>query len=98
MKTVVQVIHDGLTRLPRYGWKIADFYLRIFSWVNYALVALVGVGINFLVNAILLFYMPWYFSNLVAIMTAWSWNWANSVGPLGYLWGFAKNDRKTIKN
>lgn len=50
----------------------------------------IGVLINYLVWMLLISFggLPWFFINAFAIIIAWSWNWANSVGPLGWLWGF----------
>lgn len=80
-------------RALHYGW-FRRRYVSFWNPVNYALVGGLGMGINFLVNAILLFYMPWYLSNVLAILTAWSWNWINSVGPAGHYWGFPTKEEK----
>lgn len=81
-------------------WKAANklnlssLYVRLWNPVNYALIGGLGMGINYLINAIFLNYMPWYFSNCLAILTAWSWNWANSVGPAGHYWGFPTKEER----
>jgi len=41
--------------------------------------------------------LPLWIANLVAILIAWTWNWANSVGPLGFLWGFKEKGEKPPK-
>lgn len=48
------------------------------------------MAINFVVWALLIGRLPWFLTNALAIITAWSWNWAMSVGPLGWIWGFKK--------
>lgn len=68
-------------------------YLRLLNPFNYALVGGIGVFINYGVWSGLLWlvpWLPWWLINALAIIIAWSWNWANSVGPLGWFWGFKK--------
>ena len=76
----------------KYGEDLANLYAKFWNPINYALIGGFGVIINYLVW--LLFVsssgLPWFFINAIAIIMAWSWNWANSVGPLGWLWGFKK--------
>lgn len=73
--------------------KLDRLYEKLWNPVNYAIVGGIGMGINYLIWALTIGGMPWYLSNFVAILCAWSWNWANSVGPLGYLWGFEKREQ-----
>ena len=73
--------------------KVHKLYESIWNPVNYAIVGGIGMGINYLIWALTIGSMEWYLSNFVAILCAWSWNWANSVGPLGFLWGFPKKEK-----
>lgn len=79
-----------LGRIPRAGAWLQRRYLQFWNPVNYALVGGIGVAINFIVWALLIGRLPWFLTNALAIITAWSWNWAMSVGPLGWIWGFRK--------
>lgn len=97
---------DDFTKMRGFIWNLCkqlsivkwiqlqNLYVRLWNPVNYAVIGGIGISINYLVNAILLNYMAWYFSNFVAILIAWSWNWANSVGPIGFLWGFEKKEKE----
>ena len=84
----------------KYGSDLANFYLRLWNPINYAMIGGIGVVINY--SVWLLFVtlggLPWFFINGIAIITAWSWNWANSVGPLGWLWGFKERKNERRKN
>lgn len=81
-------------------WKAADkiklgsIYAKLWNPINYMIVGSIGVGINFAVNAFLLSYLFWVFSNALAILTAFVWNWANSVGPFGHYWGFPRKEEE----
>jgi len=80
----------------KYGPNLANLYLQFWNPINYALIGGVGIIINYLVWLLFVSFgsLPWFFINALAIITAWSWNWANSVGPLGWLWGFKGRDKK----
>jgi len=65
-------------------------YEKLWNPINYACVGGIGVLINYLIFAMLISLFPWWITNAIAILVAWSWNWGMSVGPLGYLWGFKK--------
>lgn len=69
-------------------FKRPEIYEKLWNPLNYAIVGGIGVVINFVIMALLISVFPWWAANAVAILTAWTWNWANSVGPMGYLWGF----------
>ena len=73
---------------------LGGFYKRFWNPINYGIVGGIGVAINYLVFALVISSFPWWITNALAILTAWTWNWSMSVGPLGYLWGFKK--RTTI--
>jgi hypothetical protein len=91
---------DEFTKMRGFLWALAKqlrvhkLYERLWNPVNYAVVGGIGVIINYLIWLVTAGSMPWYLSNFLAILTAWSWNWANSVGPLGFLWGFEKKEEK----
>jgi hypothetical protein len=89
MKTVTALIYEGLLRIhPTAGPQLANFYARISNPVNYAIVGGIGVGVNFMVFLLLIGRLPWWATNIIAILTAWLWNWSQSVGPCGWVWGF----------
>lgn len=69
---------------------LGKLYLRFWNPINYAIIGGTGVLINYAVFAILIPSFPWWYTNAIAIAVAWFFNWINSVGPLGYLWGFRK--------
>ena len=101
-KTVVETsefhyIPEAIFGILKGNKRLADLYKRMWNPINYALIGGVGVGINYLIFALLIGMMPWFFTNIIAIICAWSWNWANSVGPLGFLWGFSKKSAKDVK-
>lgn len=84
---------ESLLKGPKNKW-ILDLYVRFWNPVNYAIVGGFGVIINYVVWAgLMIIGWPWFVINALAILAAWSWNWSNSVGPFGYLWGFQKNDK-----
>ena len=81
-------------KLMKKGEFLTTLYKRLWNPVNYAIVGGIGVLINFLVWIILLkMGFQWWITNIAAILFAWIWNWSNSVGPFGYLWGFAKRKK-----
>ena len=89
---------EGFTGIRGLIWRAASkirlgsLYQKLWNPVNYMIVGGIGVGINFLVNAVLLNYLFWMISNFLAILIAFVWNWANSVGPLGHYWGFPRKE------
>jgi putative flippase GtrA len=90
-------IYGLLGRIPRAGQWLQRRYLELWNPANYAIVGGIGVIINYAVWALLLHFLPWlpwFLNNALAILTAWSWNWANSVGPWGWIWGFKKRGRR----
>jgi len=95
MKTMTARIYEGLLKIrpkfwPDLGDKLAALYARLANPVNYGIIGGIGVGINYLVFLLLIGRLPWWFTNFLAILAAWSWNWSMSVGPFGWLWGFKK--------
>lgn len=76
--------------------RLVHLYAQFWNPINYAVVGGIGVIINFTVWLMLSTIFPWWIVNTLAILCAWSWNWANSVGPLGYLWGFKKQNDNDI--
>jgi len=80
----------------KYGSGLAKLYLRLWNPINYAMIGGIGVLINYLVWFLLISFggLPWFLINALAIIIAWSWNWANSVGPLGWVWGFRERKKK----
>ena len=71
-------------------------YARLWNPINYAIIGGIGVALNMLIAWFFWTFLPmnWWLINLVAIVGAWTWNWLNSVGPLGYLWGFKKKEQR----
>jgi len=99
MKTITALIYEGLfkfhpQRWPNLGPKLAALYARVSNPLNYAMVGGIGVGVNFLVFLLLIGWLPWWFTNIIAIGTAWLWNWSQSVGPFGWFWGFKSRSKK----
>jgi len=83
---ITDLFYNGFHEYP----KLQDLYVRFWNPANYALIGSIGVAINYLVWLLLQSSFPWFITNFLAILTAWGWNWLNSVGPLAYLWGFRK--------
>lgn len=88
---------QGIDKFFKLKRGLAAVYVRAWNPINYAIVGGIGVLINMLVAWIFWSYLPlpWWFINAVAILVAWLWNWANSVGPLGWIWGFRKRGVKS---
>lgn len=74
---------------------LAKTYARLWNPINYLVVGGIGTIINFLVWFILGNMFAWWITNTLAILTAFLWNWSNSVGPFGWVWGFKKREEKT---
>lgn len=91
------LVSDIIAKIPRVGTWGSSRYKQFWNPANYAIVGGVGVVINYFLFFVLLPYVPWFVCNALAIIGAWSWNWLNSVGPLGWAWGFyhkPKNKRR----
>lgn len=90
-----KAILDLLTSIDKKG-TLASIYERLWNPINYAIIGGIGVGLNMLIAWFFWSFLPmnWWLINLIAIVGAWTWNWLNSVGPLGYLWGFKKKEEK----
>jgi len=93
-KDATGLIATGLSRIPRVGAALSKVYLKGSNPFNYAVVGFIGVLINYLVNGLLIGSLTWWGSNALAILTAWLWNWSQSVGPFGWIWGFKKRLKK----
>lgn len=95
---ICRFIGEKLYNIPRAGSWLFEIYKVTWKFVNYALVGGIGVLINYLVWAILLYMAPgsaWFITNFIAIFSAWLWNFYNSVGPWGWLWGFKRRPLKS---
>lgn len=105
------VIFKLAQKLSRNWMPLDQIYERLWNPINYVIVGGVGVIINMLVSALfwaflripdiwlIFFCIPTWFSiNAIAISIAWLWNWANSVGPLGWAWGFRQKGGKKNAN
>lgn len=89
----IKELIESLLKGPKTKF-LLDLYVRFWNPVNYAIVGGFGVIINYVVWALTLSAgLPWFLNNALAILAAWSWNWANSVGPAGYLWGFGNGHK-----
>jgi len=77
--------------------KQPKIYERLWNPMNYAIIGGIGVVINYLVWLLLQPMFVWWVTNALAILIAWTWNWSNSVGPLGFLWGFKEKGEKPPK-
>lgn len=67
-----------------------QIYERFWNPINYAIIGGIGVLINYMVWSAFVNVYDWWFTNALAIISAWLWNWSMSVGPFGYLWGFTQ--------
>lgn len=76
------------------GEQIAKLYRKNWNIANYAIIAGIGVLINYVVQAPLQGTFHWMIANALGIFTAFLWNWINSVGPFGYMWGFGKKGKR----
>lgn len=90
-------IHKFLKSFEVKGLDFGKMYEQFYNPINYAIVGGIGVLINYLMFALLIGVFPWWITNILAILTAWTWNWSMSVGPFGYLWGFQKQTVKRKK-
>ena len=83
-----------LKQIDRSG-RLSKLYLKSFSLINYMAVCGTGVLINMKVIGIF-FNLGFglYISNMLAILSAFTWNWMFSVGPLGYLFGLSPKRKK----
>lgn len=77
--------------------KAGKIYDQLWNPINYAIIGGIGIIINYVVNLLLMSMVGFLLSNIIAILTAWLWNWQNSVGSLGYLWGFKEKQKKKEK-
>ena len=75
-------------------FNLENYYVKFWRFINYGVVCGIGVLINYLVMALTLPHMFWIFSNALAIISAWMWNYFNSVGRFGYWWGFNNGESK----
>lgn len=71
---------------------LEGFYEHYWNPLNYMVIGAIGVLINTIVMALTLPLMFWLFADFIAILSAWTWNWSQSVGAFGYLWGFNKHE------
>lgn len=76
--------------------RLSDIYLKFFSLINYMLICSIGVVINMYVLHYLVNMMPLYLADACAIFMAFIWNFAFTVGPLGYIMGLSPK-KKVIK-
>ena len=76
--------------------KIGDLYDNFWNPINYIIVCGIGVLVNMSVLLPLSNLFPLWLANLFAIGTAVCWNWANTVGTFGWLWGFKEKKEKKI--
>ena len=79
-------------RIPKIGESLAKLYVKRWNFINYALIGGIGVLINYTVFAVTIQYFPWYVCNIIAIGSAMTWNWINSVGRFCDYWGYTLND------
>ena len=77
--------------------RFSEIYLKGMSFINYAIVGSIGVVINMYVLLTIAEFVPLWIANMFAILTAWSWNWAFSVGPHGFIFELSPRRRKVKK-
>lgn len=98
---VMEAVGKVLAGIPQAGPWLQQRYLQLWNPANYALVGGIGVLINYAVWGLLVSVapgLPWFITNFLAILCAWSWNWGNSVGPLGWLWGFHRPEKEGVQH
>jgi len=78
--------------IPRIGDFLAKLYIKRWNFINYAIIGGIGVLINYTIFAVTIQYFPWYVCNIIAIGSAMSWNWINSVGKFCDYWGYTPNE------
>lgn len=91
-------IASVLKLVPKHGRALKRYYVLFWNPINYLLVGGIGVLINMAVWALLLNMLPgfpWFLTNTLAILAGWGHNWAFSVGPYGWVWGFKKRGQKS---
>jgi putative flippase GtrA len=86
--TVTDVIIHTIDRL-RLPTSVRRLYLKNTNFWNYGLVCGVGVLVNQVVLHLCVRLLPLWLSDLLAILSAWLWNYSNSVGRLSKYWGFS---------
>lgn len=69
--------------------RFTTLYTKWMSLFNYMFVCGIGVFINMYVLLSFSNFMTLWLANIVAIFTAFLFNWTFSVGPLGYLFGLS---------
>jgi len=77
--------------------RFSGIYIKGLSFINYGVVCGIGVIINMYILLTLAELLPLYLANMLAILTAWIWNWCFTVGPFGYLFGLSPRRRKVKK-
>lgn len=86
---VPRFIKRLIISVTRSQW-LLQLYVKRMHFINYALVCGIGIGINMAFLHGLADVLPLAFANLGAIIMAWMWNYTMTVGSLGHLWGFTK--------
>jgi len=85
----METVKDTLTKLLQH--KQTDMVLKIYLinprfWL-YIIICGIGVLINMFVIHLLINYFPLWISNFFAILTAFLWNYINTLGKLRKYWG-----------
>ena len=98
-KYASKLIYRLLVRFETKNIDFAKIYVQFVNPINYAIVGGIGVLINYLTFILLVHRFPWWVTNGLAILVAWTWNWSMSVGPFGWLWGFKQrnNTKKHVR-
>jgi hypothetical protein len=84
------LLYLDIPRFPKLS--VADFYLKQWNFINYCIIGGIGVLINYFVFFCFIGTLPWFVTNVIAILSAMTWNWINSVGSLCVYWGYTKNE------
>lgn len=74
---------------------IKSFYLKGFSFWNYAFVCGLGLITNMIAFSVYIGPLGPALANFLAILTAWISNWTFSVGPLGWVFGLSPKTKKS---
>ena len=85
------LIKKVITLLDPSAKHVLRIYSSNYKFFNYAFVCgAFGISINQLVLHGLVTFMPLYLANFLAILSAWTINYAFTVGPFGYLFGLSE--------
>lgn len=92
---ITQIIEKTLRDMIKGKWgnTLANIYQKYWNPANFVIIGLIGVLLNYFITNI----FHDFFGNVLGIIAMLGWIWLMSVGPLGYIWGFGKKEKKDSK-